>query len=119
VRKSSSTFTMPLTKRRFPSSVIALILCGLALMIAASIRLKDIPLGGRSGGSRLDKLWQRDANSVIAFRIGVVCILAAAWLAKAQKNIDDSNDPADDPIVRLDESAPSPRAPGSDKYNPT
>src|ERR1044071_1878169 len=102
-----------LTKRtRFPRSAILLIFCGLASMIASAVRLKDIPLGRHPGR---DKLWQRDAKSVVTFRIGFVCILLAAWLANAQKNIDDTNDPLNDPIARLDQNDPIARPPGPDK----
>ena len=80
-------------------------------MTVSAVRLKDIPLGRQDH----DKLWQRDAKSVVTFRVGFVCILLAAWLAKAQKNIDDANDPLDDPIARLDQSDPIARPPRSDK----
>ena len=80
-------------------------------MITSAIRLNGIPLGRHPDRA----LWQRDAKSVVIFRIGFVCILLAAWLANTQKNIEDADDPLDDPIARLDQSDPVTRPPGSDK----
>jgi len=103
---------MPTKRSRFPRSAILLIFCGFGLMVPSAIRLKGIPLGRHLSTKGL---WQRDAKSVVIFRIGFVCILLAAWLANAEKNIDDTNDPLDDPIARLDQSDPITRPPASDK----
>jgi hypothetical protein len=89
-----------------PWSSIALALCGLALIVGATIRLKDVP-------SRLNsaRLWQRDPASVTADYAGLLCLVLAAWHARVEKTLDDTNDPADDPIARLDEPDPVPRPP--------
>ncbi len=101
---------MPRSVKHRPWSAIVLALCGVALIVGATIRLKEIP--SRSNSYRL---WQKDPASTSADYFGVACLFLAAWLARTEKNLDDTNDPADDPVARLDESDPVPRPPDSAK----
>jgi hypothetical protein len=109
---------MPLSLQQRPWSSIVLALCGVALLVGATIRLGDVPFPSRYSSSRIDRLRKKDPASVSAGYTGWVCILLTLWLARSQKNLDDTNDPAD-PIARLDESDPVPRPPASDKRTDT
>lgn len=102
---------MPSANHR-PWSAIVLALCGVALIAGATIRMKEIP--SRYSSTRL---WRKDPASMSADCFGVACLFLAAWLARSEKSLDDTNDPADDPIARLDESDPVPRPP--DPAKPT
>jgi hypothetical protein len=110
---------MPLSLQNRPWSAIVLAVCGVALLVAAGIRLRDLPPVpfGRHSTSRMD--WEKDPASVLAGYGGWGCLALALWLARSEKNLDDTNDPADDPFARLDESDPVPRPPTSDKPTDT
>ena len=110
---------MPLSLQNRPWSAIVLAVCGVALLVGATIRLGDVPFPSRYSSSRNDRLWKKDPSSVSAGYVGWVCMLLALWLARSQQKLDDTNDPADDPIARLDESDPVPRPPASDKRTDT
>jgi hypothetical protein len=105
---------MPLSLHQRPWSALVLAGCGVALLVGATIRLGDVPFPSRGSNSRMNRLWQKDPASVSAGYGGWVCMLLALWLARSQQKLDDPNDPADDPIARLDESDPVPRPPVRD-----
>jgi hypothetical protein len=86
-----------------------------ALIVGAGIRVGDIPPIPFRNLRASDKAWERDPASLNADYTGWGCLALAFWLARSEKKLDDTNDPADDPIARLDESDPVPRPPDPDK----
>ena len=97
-----------------PWSAIAMFLGGVALLVCATIRLGDVPFPSRGPSARMNRLWQKDPSSVIVGYCGWVVLVLAAWMACAQQQELDPNDPDDDPIARLDKSDPVPRPPDRD-----
>jgi hypothetical protein len=101
---------MGIEVKRRPWAAIVLVICGVALIVGATIRLKELPFGRFPSAAK-----QRDPASATAGKIGLLCIALAAWLARKERELDDTNDPADDPIWRLDESDPVARRPDGGK----
>jgi cobalamin synthase len=108
----------PMSRRpqRRPWSAIVLALWGATLIVYATIRLRDLPFAGR-GSTRIHRLWQKDPSSVVTCYAGLICLVLAAWLARLQQDLEDANDPTDDPILRLNESDPITHPPDSNKPN--
>jgi hypothetical protein len=100
-----------------PWSAIFLGVCGVALIVGAGIRVGDIPPIPFRNLRTSDKAWEKDPASLTADYAGWACIALAFWLARPQQKLDDTNDPADDPIARLDESDPVPRPAVREKRN--
>ena len=101
---------MGIELKRRPWAAIVLLISGVALIVGATIRLKEPPFGRYQTPAK-----RRDPSSVVAGRVGLICIALAVWLARKERELDDTNDPADDPIWRLDESDPVARPPDSGK----
>jgi hypothetical protein len=92
---------MGIDLNRRPWSAIVVAVCGLAMIVGATFRLGELPFGRHRSAAM-----SRDPASTAAGQIGLLFLALAAWLARSERNLEDENDPADDPITRLDESDP-------------